>query len=65
MPVSRSFNGTTITLTDEERQPCEVWCRVMGYFRPIDSYNIGKKQEFKDRVYFTEDNALRRQLEVA
>ena len=23
-----------LSLTDEERQPCEVWTRVMGYHRP-------------------------------
>jgi len=43
-----------ITLTDEERQPCEVWTRCMGYHRPVDNFNIGKKQEFKDRLYFKE-----------
>lgn len=40
-------------LTDEERQPCEVWTRVMGYHRPVSSFNEGKKGEFKERVCFT------------
>ena len=44
-----------IELKDEERQPCEVWSRVMGYNRPVSSYNIGKKGEFHERKYFTED----------
>jgi ribonucleoside-triphosphate reductase len=26
----------------------------MGYWRPVDSYNIGKKGEFRDRKSFTE-----------
>lgn len=43
-----------ITLKENERQRCEVWTRVMGYFRPTSNYNIGKKQEFEDRKYFTE-----------
>lgn len=43
-----------IKLSDEERQPCEVWTRVMGYHRPISSYNIGKKGEFEERTYFVE-----------
>lgn len=30
----------------------EVWTRVMGYFRPMSSFNIGKKGEFHERVYF-------------
>ena len=30
----------------------EMWTRVMGYFRPVQSFNIGKKGEFHERVYF-------------
>lgn len=37
-------------------QQCEVWTRVMGYFRPISSFNIGKKGEAAERLYF--DQAL-------
>ena len=44
----------TITLTDEERQPCEIWTRVMGYHRPMSSFNTGKKGEFHERQYFSE-----------
>ncbi|MDN5558460.1 MAG: ribonucleoside triphosphate reductase [Ruaniaceae bacterium] len=33
---------------------CEVWTRVMGYFRPVQSFNIGKKGEYAERVSFTE-----------
>lgn len=43
-----------ITLTDNERQPCEVWTRVMGYHRPVSSFNIGKKGEHKERKFFKE-----------
>ena len=39
-------------LPDAERQPCEVWTRVMGYHRPITSFNIGKKGEHKERRFF-------------
>ena len=31
---------------------------VMGYFRPVDGFNIGKKQEFKDRKYFSQKKAM-------
>lgn len=27
----------------------EVYSRVVGYFRPVQNWNTGKKQEFKDR----------------
>lgn len=43
-----------VKLNDKERQRCEVWTRVMGYHRPVQSYNIGKKGEFEERKYFTE-----------
>ena len=28
----------------------EVWSRVTGYLRPVQNYNIGKKQEYKERT---------------
>jgi len=31
-----------------------VWTRVMGYFRPVHSFNIGKKGEHKERKHFEE-----------
>ena len=43
---------------DTERQPCEVWTRVMGYFRPVEAFNIGKKQEYADRKCFSESKAV-------
>ena len=46
-----------ITLSDAERQPCEVWTRVMGYHRPVASFNIGKKGEHRERRFFTEERA--------
>ncbi len=39
-------------LSNEERQACEIWTRVMGYHRPVSSFNIGKKGEFYERQYF-------------
>jgi len=46
-----------ITLHDDERQPCEIWTRVMGYHRPVSSFNIGKKGEYHERTYFIEKRA--------
>ena len=31
-----------------------VWTRVMGYFRPVASFNTGKKGEHKERQHFLE-----------
>lgn len=34
-----------------------VWTRVMGYFRPVESFNTGKKGEHRERRHFTQDRA--------
>lgn len=34
------------------RTKCEVYSRVVGYLRPVDNWNEGKKEEFKDRKLF-------------
>ena len=31
---------------------CEVYSRVVGYIRPVQQWNKGKKKEFKDRTEF-------------
>lgn len=54
-----ALSAKQIILTDTERQRCEIWTRVMGYHRPVSSFNIGKKGEFHERQYFTEQAAQR------
>lgn len=38
-------------------QECEVWTRVMGYHRPVSSFNVGKKGEHAERTHFRESVA--------
>ena len=52
-----NLNTAEIMLTEQERQPCEVWTRVMGYHRPVSSFNIGKKGEHYERKHFQECRA--------
>ncbi|MCD8212862.1 MAG: anaerobic ribonucleoside-triphosphate reductase [Campylobacter sp.] len=35
-----------------KRTRCTVWTRIMGYHRPVESFNLGKKGEHKERVKF-------------
>jgi hypothetical protein len=51
---------TTLALRDDERQPCEIWTRVMGYHRPVSSFNRGKKGEHNERKFFSEARAALR-----
>jgi len=34
------------------RTRCEIFSRIVGYIRPLEQWNIGKVQEFKDRKVF-------------
>ncbi len=38
----------------DKRQKCMVYTRVMGYHRPVESFNIGKKSEHRQRKHFKE-----------
>jgi len=41
------------------RTKCEVFSRAMGYIRPIDNFNIGKRAEFEERQTFVEKKCLK------
>lgn len=56
---------------------CEVYSRVVGYYRPVQRWNEGKKEEFicasktallfalpsgRDRLEYSEERALKRDL---
>ncbi|EQB40508.1 anaerobic ribonucleoside-triphosphate reductase [Sulfurimonas hongkongensis] len=43
-----------LALLNEKRQKCIVYTRVMGYHRPVESFNVGKAGEHKQRKQFTE-----------
>ncbi|OGZ24249.1 MAG: ribonucleoside triphosphate reductase [Candidatus Nealsonbacteria bacterium RIFCSPLOWO2_01_FULL_43_32] len=34
------------------KQPCEVYSRIVGYLRPVQQWNKGKKEEFRQREEF-------------
>jgi len=36
----------------QKKISCEIFSRIAGYFRPVQEWNIGKKEEFKDRKIF-------------
>ena len=47
------------------KESCEIWSRVMGYFRPVDQWNKGKKSEYKERVEYDAINkTIRREKSV-
>lgn len=38
-------------------EEAEVWSRIVGYFRPVDQWNRGKKSEWTERVEYVADDA--------
>lgn len=49
-----NMNQHSHVINNEERTRCEIWVRVMGYHRPVSSWNKGKQSEHKERLYFQE-----------
>ncbi len=65
--VETQYISTTKNVMDDSRRTrCEIWTRVMGYHRPISSFNTGKKGEFAERVFFNEviDSTAQQHLEA-
>jgi len=44
------------------RKECEVYSRVVGYFRPVQNWNVGKQEEFRQRAGFDERLAMEKQF---
>ncbi|MGM0623170.1 MAG: anaerobic ribonucleoside-triphosphate reductase [Campylobacterota bacterium] len=40
----------------QKRTKCVVYTRVMGYHRPVESFNIGKRGEHAQRLYFQKNS---------
>jgi len=32
--------------------PCEIYSRVVGYYRPVDQWNAAQKEQFRERMTF-------------
>ncbi len=40
------------------KNKCEVYSRVVGYYRPIQHWNLGKKEEYKHRKVYIEEKSI-------
>ena len=41
---------------------CEVYSRIVGYFRPVQRWNKGKAEEYKMRKTFSEKKAFEKKF---
>ena len=42
----------------------EMYSRIVGYLRPVKQWNNGKKEEFKDRVKYSENKAFEKEFKL-
>ncbi|MDP1817720.1 MAG: anaerobic ribonucleoside-triphosphate reductase [Leadbetterella sp.] len=50
----KTLTKSILKENEQLRTKCLVYTRVMGYHRPVESFNLGKKGEHKQRTYFEE-----------
>lgn len=41
-----------VLVAEEDRTQCEVWTRIVGYYRPVALFNLGRQSEHRDRKHF-------------
>ncbi len=44
-------------MKQEKKIPVEVYSRVVGYFRPVNQWNKGKREEFSERKNYVVNTA--------
>ncbi len=59
MNITKTKEALLLDSNTEKRTKCLVYTRVMGYHRPVESFNIGKKGEHKERNFFVENRCCK------
>ena len=49
-------NEKILEQNESKRNRCTVYTRVMGYHRPVETFNVGKQGEFGERKHFKEEH---------
>ena len=52
--MKNQIKETQIEQNNKLRTKCLVYTRVMGYHRPVESFNTGKQGEHNQRKHFKE-----------
>lgn len=45
-------------------EPAEVYSRITGYYRPVQNWNVGKAQEYKNRKLYDVENSREMSMDV-
>jgi len=52
------MNTRTVVSKQTKVIPVEVYSRVVGYYRPTNQWNPGKKAEFDDREFYNVNDSF-------
>ena len=59
------MNYSREVIMEECNQKCEVYSRVVGYYRPVNNWNLGKMEEYRQRKTFKVNNNEHKEEEVS
>jgi hypothetical protein len=54
--IDREIEGLKERLGQLEGRPTEVYTRIVGYYRSLRNWNLGKREEYNHRVLFSQDS---------
>lgn len=55
---SRIIKNGGVKMGEKCGKKCEVYSRVVGYYRPIENWNDGKQEEFSQRKYYNTERII-------
>ena len=51
--VEQLIADTQAQIADVHGRSCEVYARIVGYYRSVANWNAGKNEEYRERQCFT------------
>lgn len=55
--IEAEIEATRRELEDARGADCEVYTRIVGYYRSVKNWNAGKREEYNARKLYAEDRA--------
>ena len=53
--INKEIASVKEQLENVKGSPCEVYARIVGYYRAVSNWNKGKREEYGKRKVFVED----------
>lgn len=60
--IDTEISATKENLNNVKGTTCEVYSRIVGYYRSVANFNAGKAEEYKHRVMFDPNKGVAEHL---